>query len=107
LVNGRGDFENSRSDPVSTRRDSVPPLRVPASSRRRPYLSSTAEYLSSNLDLVVPSPKAAEDADEVDTDEVILSVAVDVPRTRVAIRCSKLEQDSLSSWVTLAVVERE
>jgi len=62
--------------------------------------------LSSSLHLVIPNPRAAEDVDD-DADAVTLSAVVDVPRTRVVIRCSKLEQDSVRSCVTLAVVERE
>jgi hypothetical protein len=56
--------------------------------------------LSSSLDLVIPNPRTAEDEDD-GVDAVILSVVVvvvvEVPRTRVVIRWSKLEQDSLSS----------
>jgi hypothetical protein len=64
--------------------------------------------LSSSLDLVIPNPRAADDVDDdVDVGAAVLSAVVEVPRTRVVIRCSKLEQESLSSWVTLAVVERE
>lgn len=107
LVNGRGDLEGCCSDPVSTRCDSVPTLWVPASSRRRPYLSNSAAYFSSSLHLVIPKPRAVEDVDDDDTDAATLSAVVDVPRTRVVIRCSKLEQDSVRSCVTLAVVERE